>query len=244
MKMKYCFLKRSKKFTLIELLVVIMIISILASMLLPALSKAKASAKSAVCISNLRQMGLCFGMYASDFRDFCPTYYIFGQWTPPANHNHWYVSFQKNGYMSSEVGNKKGVFNCPEEAYTWDYSQDTINHYYTNYGINSSVAGPLGYSGDTTIRIHRFREIAGTPKGLSGTPLVMDAAKQAVIHKFTSKSGDPYGDAPPANIKARHNLGANALFCDLRVMWLKAPFNTPGATVNFLNPNTLTDLRD
>jgi len=74
-----------RAFTLVELLVVIAIIAMLAAMLLPALAGAKAKARSAVCLSNLRQVGLAMRLYATENNGNIPFGPKAGAFTSPMN---------------------------------------------------------------------------------------------------------------------------------------------------------------
>ena len=73
-----------RAFTLIELLVVIAIIGVLAAILFPVFARAKESAKKTTCLSNMKQLGTAFGLYASDADDMVPAMTEGGKSSPTA----------------------------------------------------------------------------------------------------------------------------------------------------------------
>jgi prepilin-type N-terminal cleavage/methylation domain-containing protein len=105
-------------FTLIELLVVIAIIAILAALLLPALSRAKQKGQQAVCLSNLRQIGLAFQIYLNDRGDHFPDRRDLKSSLPGGYHpwTTWPPSDPRAGWaatnFSSECPNAN-VWSCP-----------------------------------------------------------------------------------------------------------------------------------
>ena len=143
-------MKKHLQFTLIELLVVVAIIAILAAMLLPALTKAQQKAHSISCTNNLKQIGLRYMMYGSDYNNYLvPTFFKAqpGGGTGITTGLRWFhiLSSMDSGIeldtgKRAELERALGLNNfCPAQEFTYAYTSNfgqCMNNYVANWYTN------------------------------------------------------------------------------------------------------------
>ena len=211
-----------KRFTMIELLVVIAIIAILAAMLLPALSSARAAAKTSACQSNLKQIGMAMHLYLQDSDDELPPYRISGSfsWVTPRGslftleNPSWAWMLGNSGALDFEGnGHPNRVFDCPGRTLSRKLNANAreiaygINYYLSN--TNRQKASQ--HSPGLILLADTLEDLKADPLNSHGSYWVF--GKHLTLDKM--KTAAP-------NVSGCHN-GTNLLMLDNSVQLVSTP---------------------
>lgn len=240
---------KSTAFTLIELLVVIAIIGILAAMLLPALNSARDRGKTAVCVANLKQIGMAVTMYADDNGDYYPPGYISGvsDWSLTIAP---YVAKSQGTYQNLGSITTSRVFVCPS-VHTPGSDVTRVSYSAHPYLFGNSELSCSSTPGECfnvpkrQTSQSRPSELVLLADGNSGqnagaSPTNYDASALFGVYESSFIFGGPGAPAPGSSLRAtdfsygetvgdqgrvclRHNgnKAANFLFCDGHVETLQ-----------------------
>ncbi len=208
---------RRRGFTLIELLVVMAVIAILAALLLPSLGAAKQAGLSAACKSNLRQIGIGFSMYTTDFQKY-PQFWD----TAVVDTN--VVAMLWDEKILPLVSGNRDVFWCPANKIMPKWTNDAaLPLHNASYDYNMAGSGYLGDSG-------RSLGLDGSggylPENKVKVPAdmieVADGRQEALQAAGGDHDADDVGSGNMLeHLVIRHNRGENVVFCDAHVEYGK-----------------------
>jgi prepilin-type N-terminal cleavage/methylation domain-containing protein len=215
------------RFTLIELLVVVAIIAVLAALLLPALRRARESARMVACSSNLRQIGLTVHVYAGDFNGYYP-HRGGSQFRWPRALSNAYGGNDRP--LLRPYTNLNDLFNCPLAPGVVDYEQnyDSIYSDYSmfwSFSFNFFQDGGFAKSGVRYMRRQGETQIVKDVPALEGYEFRVLAADY-LEHRLPGGAGvHPWAGA---TVHLR-NSGNN-----LRSQWEEAGGPMPQLSANYM----------
>lgn len=222
-------------FTLIELLVVIAIIAILAAILFPVFARAREKARQTMCLSNAKQLGLAWLMYAQDYDEMaCPSYYY------SADFRFEYAwdfildwGTIVNGYPAHEYGflgpyTKNGQINTCPSFHGTDWGRPYTGYAYNASYIGGDIFGGLQIAGLGAIS--KPAETALIAEGGFGDP------PQA--QNYLRAPNDPTNLYQAGMVDFRHNGTANVVYCDGHAKACTTKYNARG--YNYLQTGALS----
>lgn len=229
-------------FTLIELLVVIAIIAILAAILFPVFAQAREKARSATCLSNLKQIGLGIQMYTQDYDEITPPFwYVLSPYTgqPFSQRVTFYYAVQP--YIKNWQ-----VFKCPSATASvvtiWDntapggtrnvdlsYGYNEIRDQTQDFRVAASYLGASAWSGTGAAGVGegKFGVALASMAMPADTIVLMDAKNIDVWAEnladywpltapktTTNPAGEAWNNVANSLVAMRHNEGTNLCFAD------------------------------
>jgi len=201
-------------FTLIELLVVVAIVSIMAALLLPALSSAMARARSTACMNHLHEMGLALQMYVHENGNHFPNGIWYAKLRSYYDLDWTNTSYHCPGYKGQITGFAGILPHDPLGSYAYNYLG--VRGYDPRFGRNSVSLGLLAYGGTPAISESEIKApgqmfAIGESRHRGETGVANESGVNMMYCGYLNGAPEYYGNP---QLPKRHGKNYNQLCCD------------------------------